>query len=417
MGVQIQPLSPQLLPLSDCLMIDHTEVREMSNDDLTLLEEMPYRVTWQCRQQKGYKYAGYPIRQKVALHDYCEDFYFPTDDTPLSDYISKHSDQIFIMADGHAGHEAARYFTSGIATGLIQILNERMYDFSDSKHQQVISELICNLFEKLDREYTNMKIKEYQEWLAGGQIRQKKPMDDGCTMVVNIIQRGWILNCNVGDSRTVVAKPSLEHQEWVQCFSSMDHNMMHPEKVHDIHRNGGKFLDMSGTTFLNINVEPPEIRNGKLYAELCYSRLFRPICDEIRQVGCSHRRTLNLTGTMGDLLFKISPPVLTSKPDLTFIKLDPTEHILVVATDGLWDHLHANGVDVQNRTVLRKITDYMEQNITIGSDSDMNDGVFDALGQLCEVLVDREGDSMDELFTMNVQRYDDATVMIIHIDP
>ncbi|KAJ3270079.1 hypothetical protein HDV01_000573 [Terramyces sp. JEL0728] len=417
MGVQIQPLSPQLLPLNDCFMMEHTEAQEMSSDDLTLLEDMPHRITWQCRQQKGYKFAGYPTKQKVPLHDYCEDYYFPNDDTPLNEYISKHSDQIFIMADGHAGHEAAQYFTSGIAAALIHILNNKKFDFSDSKHQEEISDLICGLFAKLDTEYTSMKVKEYQEWLASGQAKQKKPMDDGCTMIVNIIQQGWMLNCNVGDSRTVVAKPCAVQQEWVEIFASKDHNMMHPGKVYDINKNGGKFLDISGTTLLNINVETPEERNGKLYAELCYSRLFRPLCDEIRAVGCSHRRTLNLTGTMGDLLFKISPPVLTSKPDLTFVKLDPTEHVIVVATDGLWDHLSINGMDFQNCFVLQKITDFLEHDLTIGSDSDMQDGVFDALDQMCEILVDREGEVIDGLFTQNLLRYDDATVMIIHIDP
>jgi len=51
-------------------------------------------------------------------------------------------------------------------------------------------------------------------------------------------------------------------------------------------------------------------------------------------------RTLNMGATMGDLLFKIEPAVLSNEPDVTFNKLNSNkDYLLVIATDGVWDYL------------------------------------------------------------------------------
>lgn len=33
---------------------------------------------------------------------------------------------------------------------------------------------------------------------------QDRPHDDGSTLVINVLVDGWLINCNVGDSRTAV---------------------------------------------------------------------------------------------------------------------------------------------------------------------------------------------------------------------
>lgn len=103
--------------------------------------------------------------------------------------------------------------------------------------------------------------------------------------------------------------------------------MSHPAKAHDIRMRGGKFLNPFTTTLMNVETTA---RRTMEYVELQHARLFRPISRAVQNVGCSHRRTLNLTGTMGDLLFKIEPAVLTAMPDVTFVDLPTDVDVLMV---------------------------------------------------------------------------------------
>ncbi|KAI8894969.1 phosphatase 2C-like domain-containing protein [Globomyces pollinis-pini] len=405
-------------------LINDTSIYSSLDDSLATLTDSEFVnqvITWHCHQQKGYKFIP-PLNSPLPLHDYNEDSFFPTKLTPPSDYISIHNHKIFLVADGHAGHEAPLFFINGLATKLLALLNSNNWNFSIKSHQSQLISLITDIYQSLDDEYTLIKTLEYQEWCRQGSVG-KKPMDDGCTMIVNIIQPGWVLNCNVGDSRTLIAKPSSYSKKWSPVFSSIDHNMMHPDKVFDIHNNGGLFLDGSGKIVLHVNVQHPNERGSRQYTELCNSRIFRPLSAHISDVGCSHRRTLNLTATLGDLLFKIKPPVLSCKPDITFIELDPTEHILIMATDGLWDHLKAPNTQTQNTQVLDKtismineLTDLSLDDKSMCSDSSLPSSFEEALSVVCASLVDREGDTGNGLFADGLNRYDDATVMIIHLD-
>lgn len=251
-------------------------------------------IVWSCAQFKGYSYAGQGSRERLPLHEYNEDAYSPN--KKGEEIISIHGDRLFFLGDGHAGSEAPVFFITGLSQRLLQLLDSMKFDFSLEHHQHILKEEIMKIYLELDEEYTSIKTLEYQHWVIEGSPADQRPMDDGCTMICNIIQAGWILNLNVGDSRTVLAKPSLYTKEWTACFSSEDHNMTHPGKVASIQGNGGKFLDSTGTTILNVKVVSPEERDGRPYFELGNSRIFRPRSPEIKAVGCSHRRTLNLSG-------------------------------------------------------------------------------------------------------------------------
>jgi serine/threonine protein phosphatase PrpC len=391
-------------------------------------EEDSIKVTWACNQQKGYKFNVTPDmekslfseeRTKLPLHPEIEDVHFPTISTPKQNYVSKHGDKLFIIADGHAGHQAPYYFIDGLSTRIMTLLNEKRYDFSDLEHQLEITNEITEMFTHLDKVYTQIKIDEFQQWLKMGSPVARKPMDDGCTMVVNILQKGWVLNCNVGDSRTVLARKSMYQSDWIPMFYSNDHNMSHPYKVADIHSRGGKFVDQTGKYILNPKIECPKIRGDKQYTELANTRLYRPLSDEIKKVGCSHRRTLNLTATCGDLLFKIEPAVLNCVPDFTFTKLEDSEYILIMATDGLWDHLYSGAVGHQNQAVINKISNMLQDDFSGSSldsyETESQISLEDTLEFICRHVNDRE--ALDnEIFVKNLQRYDDVTCMLIHID-
>jgi serine/threonine protein phosphatase PrpC len=382
---------------------------EEDNSSSTLTEpESEPEIRWSCKQQRGFKYNE--ERVKTALHDQCEDFYYP-----LEGFCSSNNgDKLFFLADGHAGHQAPNYFITGIKTGVLQLLNSKKFDFSLDSHQTEIKTKITQIYLDLDQEYTILKTSEYQTWIENGSDPSTKPMDDGCTMILNIVQPNWVMNCNVGDSRTVIAKQSQYSNGLHSIFSSVDHNMTHAGKVSSIHKNGGKFLDPSGSMILSVKID----ENKKSYYELGSSRLFRPLSNEIRAVGCSHRRTLNLSGTMGDLLFKIHPPVLTSTPDISFIHLDSDyEHVMVMGSDGLWDHLDYNTHDRQNLAIVNTLSRFLNLDLEDQASNCSNLSEMDDLQTIldlcCESLVDREG---LDLFSRNLSRYDDCTVMLVHME-
>ncbi|KAJ3345847.1 hypothetical protein HDU91_007215, partial [Kappamyces sp. JEL0680] len=201
----------------------------LSNDTLLASQCQPF-LHWNVAQQQGYKYGTFGSRARNALHSRIEDAYFPLKDTPAEEYTSNWGHKFFFMADGHAGHEAPHFFIAGLKKEIQELLNAKNWDFGHSEDQHELSARITEIYLALDQEYVRIKTNEYQHWVKGGCIPLHKPVDDGCTMMLNIIQHGWILNCNVGDSRSVLARTSPYEKDWLSCFSSIDHNMMNPQK-------------------------------------------------------------------------------------------------------------------------------------------------------------------------------------------
>ncbi|KAI8912709.1 phosphatase 2C-like domain-containing protein [Gorgonomyces haynaldii] len=372
------------------------------------------QIHWAVSQQTGYKAVD---GKRFPLHDRIEDVHYPVNEA--DHFTSQYGHQVFVMADGHAGSMAPNFFVSKVNAEVLKILDEKDYDFGLPEMQQEIADRITQVFKLADAEYTAIKVNEYQTWIANKCPSHQKPVDDGCTLMVNIVGHGWIMNCNVGDSRTVIG---CQRNLWEPVFASADHNMAHAQKAYDIYVRGGKFLNPFTTTLVAVQLEDPATRGDEPFHELAHTRLYRPLNDAIKTVGCSHRRTLNLSGTMGDLLFKIEPAVLVPTPDITFIRLEQgSQYCMVMATDGLWDHLNAPHVEVQNCQVLEYIARVKELDVYVddlpsleetSSTCSLNNKAW--LQQSCAKLCDREGDP--SFFTPNLPRYDDCTVLVAYIE-
>jgi serine/threonine protein phosphatase PrpC len=305
--------------------------------------------------------------------------------------------KIFILADGHGGVEAARFFVPRCKNLMYSLMTCQTptWDFSLEHDQSLFEEKASMGFMVIDAEYCAWQVERYRRWVDSGSRIEERPMDDGCTLVVTVVHKGYMVNLNVGDSRSVVfSRPCTKkgengtdemmmaesemdslngedgHQtagvgggDWVPVFSSVDHNMTHPQKVWDIHRNGGHFLNPNGS-LKYVHVEHPSMRQHRPYVELNGGRIYRHPSEAVRTVGVSHRRTLNLTATMGDLLFKIVPAVLSPVPDIRFMKMDSRrDYIVVMATDGVWDHLSRQwgGAEDQNVSVMEVVVRCVER--------------------------------------------------------
>ncbi|KAJ1553673.1 hypothetical protein HK405_007255 [Cladochytrium tenue] len=302
--------------------------------------------------------------------------------------------RVFVLADGHGGVRAAKFFVPRIRDLMHELIVSRPWDLDLESDRLLWVERVEALFVTADAEYVALQTEAYKKWKETGAVHSQRPPDDGCTLIATVLIGGWLVNMNVGDSRTVVysrasakvaagssPSPGDAHTQtttatreaaevvlqgeksgaptddgsslWREQFSSVDHNMSHSGKVWDIHRSGGHFISPPGAA-RPVQIEPPERRQHRPYLELNGGRVSRQSSEPVRAVGVSHRRTLNLTATMGDLLFKVSPPVLSPRPDLHFLRLDADkDYTVVMATDGVWDHLASQGSEAaQNRAVL-----------------------------------------------------------------
>lgn len=92
------------------------------------------------------------------------------------------------------------------------------------------------------------------------------------------------------------------------------------------------------------------------------SDLGRPLGWKIDELNFPACTTLNLTGTLGDLFFKYDPPLISAKPDVSFVKLQPVQnkYLMVMATDGLWDHMAHCVPEVQHGMVAQYVNATME---------------------------------------------------------
>lgn len=110
--------------------------------------------------------------------------------------------------------------------------------------------------------------------------------------------------------------------------------------AYHISQNGGIFLNQNGSKRIHGAIVPPSKRGTKSYSDLVGTRIYRAVNEGISDIGISNMRTLNMGATMGDLLFKIEPAVLSNDPDVTFNKLNANkDYLLVIASDGVWDYL------------------------------------------------------------------------------
>ncbi|KAJ3118074.1 Protein phosphatase 1D [Phlyctochytrium bullatum] len=368
--------------------------------------------------------------------------------------------RIFVLADGHGGVQAARFFVPRLRDSLMELMTSRSWDFAHDEDRESFTQETATLFKFLDTEYCAIQVAAYRRWVDAGSVHGARPADDGCTMVVVVVHGDHVVSLNVGDSRAVVvsrepvvAEPRsedamdedlvmriirgedrsssslLRQSRWTPVFSTDDHNMAHPGKVWDIHRAGGHFINPNGT-LKHVVVSPPEQRRHRAYDELNGARIYRHPTDAVRAVGVSHKRTLNLTATMGDLLFKIEPAILSPVPDVKFVRLaKDREYVILLATDGVWDHLRNQSSHVDQNLLALGVVASAVESIPAQAETFLpNEVLTERLGLAARALVLRETDverthpwflrdAVRDLFLRGQIRYDDATALVVYLEP
>jgi serine/threonine protein phosphatase PrpC len=406
------------------------------------------------------------------------------------------------------------------------LVHRKAWDFSIPEQQQEFRQKVQRIFLDFDEDYCQRKLSQFKDWLQMAlrengnpfepRYKKLKPSDDGCTLVVNLIYGGFLINANVGDSRSLLMKQNMNKQQqaaipcsapqikteqdfrilnnigayaaryqnrWFPYFASEDHNTSHIRNATRIHQNGGRFI-LNGEThrvhdLFDQNVDAMNICNvtsswPRSFAETRFSvdeskfsrlsrcRIGRPVGWKISELNFPSCTTLNLTGTAGDLFFKYDPPLITACPDVEFIelKLESESYLMVMATDGLWDHMVSQSSQIQNNLISdhasEVLADYDAKNFLFGNfntassslasdmdssktlgpsddlvssseldmsilqqshDEDETQLKLQKLGALAHSLADREMiDNENGLYARGFIRYDDVTVFVVLLE-
>jgi len=370
----------------------------------------PIGIVWSVTSEQGYRKKN---GERTKLHETIEDFHWPKRNDHAferSHPINGKSIKMYILADGHGGNEAPQIFLARACASCFKVMEDKNWDLSKEDHQKELKKILTDTYIKLDKQFCEEKVLEYEEYNRNGK-EGKKPVDDGCTLIVNIIYDGYLINVNTGDSRTVMgSKKEKTHflqkatYEYSPVFSSLDQSPDHPEKAYNVSHNGGIFLSSGGIPQRRPNIEPFEKRGMVTYPELVGTRIYRPSNKRIEELGISHLMTLNMGGSMGDLLFKIEPAVISCRPDVSIVKIDSSvDNMLLIATDGIWDHLNWQEPEKQNE----KIMSYISKQL--GDGAEVSE---ELLNEVVSKLVKRENNL--DLYEPR-QRYDDCTAFLVFI--
>jgi serine/threonine protein phosphatase PrpC len=370
----------------------------------------PIGIVWSVTSEQGYRKKN---GERTKLHETIEDFHWPKRNDHAferSHPINGKSIKMYILADGHGGNEAPQIFLARACASCFKVMEDKNWDLSKEDHQKELKKILTDTYIKLDKQFCEEKVLEYEEYNRNGK-EGKKPVDDGCTLIVNIIYDGYLINVNTGDSRTVMgSKKEKTHflqkatYEYSPVFSSLDQSPDHPEKAYNVSHNGGIFLSSGGIPQRRPNIEPFEKRGMVTYPELVGTRIYRPSNKRIEELGINHLMTLNMGGSMGDLLFKIEPAVISCRPDVSIVKIDSSvDNMLLIATDGIWDHLNWQEPEKQNE----KIMSYISKQL--GDGAEVSE---ELLNEVVSKLVKRENNL--DLYEPR-QRYDDCTAFLVFI--
>jgi len=235
----------------------------------------------------------------MRLHDAMEDVEWTSE--PFQHPISGLPCWILILADGHGGVGAPTFFLNRLRELVKPVLTSREWDFDKVEDRNEFSNTVRSLYSSMDDEYVNSKKLEYLAWReavasestatllqsatsppAGsapmppaGTAASKKPVDDGCTLILNCVYNGYLVNVNVGDSRTVLGRqprplpnqPSVQpspavslsssssstasnlflpKQKWTLYFASVDHSPSHPENALWVSKHGASLSTITG---------------------------------------------------------------------------------------------------------------------------------------------------------------------------
>ncbi|KAF7724868.1 hypothetical protein EC973_000581 [Apophysomyces ossiformis] len=366
---------------------------DMDYIDPINFEEYPKASYFAAVQQKGYSYPRFRSHEKIKIpKPHCEDKFRVTDIVREEGGVKKIVGRLFILADGHGGPGCSEYFVRNTPAAIQTLCaNYEPQELADKDVQLSFEQDIKRMVEQLDEKYLAIKraqhgwqnkdtedidmekgndhlIRKHDGIEPESQNSSCAVTNDGCTLVLNIFFGDWMINVNVGDSRTILLSApepgptpttypiaSGVDKDYLMevVFASQDHKPYLEHLAREILENGGEFVDAVQNRV--IKVELDKLReDGNRQAKriaLKNARIrpkdYQSIANDhngdttvqswaaqsavrttannypARRVSDDRIPSLNVARSCGDLDFKMDPKrkIISCEPDVTFIKI------------------------------------------------------------------------------------------------
>lgn len=369
-------------------------------------------------QQKGYSYPRFRSHEKIKIPKvHCEDKYRVSDISKNKRVVGR----LFVLADGHGGPGCSEYFVRKTPEAVQAVCSKYFPSkLGDPAVQAKLEKDIKIMIQKLDDSYLDIKRKQ----IAFAAENTNETVDnDGCTLVLNLFMGEWLINVNVGDSRSVLItapEPSTplpvtspytvgidKDYNFDVEFASQDHKPYLEHLARHILENGGEFVDSVQNRVIKVDVEKlredgnrhakrvslknARIRPKDYQAGLDQSTIpILPKSSNARNTATEDRDrdrvpSLNVARSCGDLDFKMDPDhkIISCEPDVTFIRISDTRrgfrttikngpnkekrrHFLFMSTDGTFDYMYEETAERQNKAIAKILGPMIEDGEKIG---------------------------------------------------
>ncbi|KAI9289090.1 phosphatase 2C-like domain-containing protein [Umbelopsis sp. AD052] len=405
------------LPLDDDTIKLYSLLYAPPTDDLNYIqtanvERYPAASHFAVSQQTGYSYPRFRSHDKIKIpKDCCEDRFAVRDIKLLDEKTQELSiaGRVFVLADGHGGPGCSEYFIRHVPVAVQTICAKYTAEqVSELEIQTKLEVEFKDMVAELDEEYLSIKREEFQKQAELMEVDKAKKMEpattgdsdametdeasdnpgtkvnnDGCTLIINLLVGEWLVNINVGDSRSILMSapeytktdvngydysnsPVIDQNYKMDVvFASQDHKPYLEHLAREIMDKGGEFVDSVQNRVIRVDLDKTK-DDGNRHAKrlaLKHARIrprdYQPpagheywkanssspnspytINGNGQQVKVRIRDdkipSLNVARSCGDLDFKMDPKrkIISCEPDITFVRVLDHSHRQQVALEG-----------------------------------------------------------------------------------
>ncbi|KAI8072917.1 hypothetical protein BC940DRAFT_316370 [Gongronella butleri] len=194
----LKPLVPEEETIFNYSLLHAPPAKDDTYIDPIDFVQYPTASHFAIVQQKGYAYPRFRSKERVKIFKVkCEDKYRVADIESGDRVVGR----MYILADGHGGPGCAEFFVSHTPKAIQNVCDQ--FDPAELDHiatQKQFEKLVKQAVETLDHQYLAIK----RSQLANPQDDSDDLDNDGCTLIINIFFGRWLVNVNVGDSRSIL---------------------------------------------------------------------------------------------------------------------------------------------------------------------------------------------------------------------
>ncbi|CAL1399193.1 unnamed protein product [Linum trigynum] len=251
----------------------------------------------------------------IQANRMCED-YSQLESGPLSSFISgDHPQGTFAgVYDGHAGSEASKFVSHNLFFNLKNIVSER---------REVSESVLKKAFSATEEDFLSLVKKQ---WMNNPQIASA-----GTCCLAGVLHDGVLFVANAGDSRAVLGRVERGSKRASAVQLSNEHNVNIAsvrEELYALHPDDSQVVIMKHKCWRVRGLIQVSRSIGDVYLKRAEFQR-EPLLPKFR-----------LTETF-------EKPILNSEPEVTAHKLQPEDHFVIFASDGLWEQLsNQEAVDI-----------------------------------------------------------------------